>query len=733
MRKYSKKTFFIVVLITAILVFISIFGLNIGDTELKGAAQIRFGIDIRGGVEATYEPKDLGRSPTETELAAARAIIETRMDAENITDREVTVDKTGGKIIVRFPWKSDETDFDPQKAVSELGETALLTFRDPKGNIVLEGTDVAESFATIHPDTAAPIVVLKLTEEGKSKFAEATLRLSVNKEPLSIYMDENEISHPTVDEPITDGNAIISGAGSLAECKDLSDKINSGSLPFSMIVKNCNIISATLGSNALSVMVKAGILALILVCVFMIAYYRLSGFVACIALLLQVVGQLLALSIPQFTLTLPGIAGIILSIGMGVDANVITSERIREELRAGRTISAAIDSGFHRAFSSVFDGNITVIIVGMILIFLGSGSILSFGYTLVCGVIMNFIAGVTASRLMIRSLTAFQFLRKPSMFRVKKTSGDSGRRINFFKKRYIFFAISLLILLLGVFASFINGVQMDIQFKGGSILRYTYAGTIDTEKAEDAVDAAIGKTSLCQLQTNFARNEQILIVNLASNEALTSYEQQAVTEALEEAFPDNALDISETLVVEPFIGKQFLMKGLLAIGLAFALILVYVGIRFRNIGGFSAGVMAIVALIHDSLIVAATFIVFKIPLNDSFIAAILTIIGFSINDTIVIYDRIRENRSIMSKAPIDELVDVSITQSMSRSINTSIAVFVSITIAFIFAQIYDIESIREFALPMMFGTVSGCYSTICIAGPLWTMWKKFRQKAKSRK
>ena len=215
MRRYSKKTFFIVVFFTALLLFISLFGLTIGSTELKGATQIRFGIDIRGGVEATYEPRDLDRMPTETELNAARAIIETRMDAANISDRDVTVDKSGGKIIVRFPWRSDETDFDPQKAVSELGETAMLTFRDPKGNIVLEGTDVAESYATINPSTAAPVVVLKLTEEGKVKFAEATKELAVNREPLSIYMDETEISSPIVDEPITDGNAIITGAGSL--------------------------------------------------------------------------------------------------------------------------------------------------------------------------------------------------------------------------------------------------------------------------------------------------------------------------------------------------------------------------------------------------------------------------------------------------------------------------------------------------------------------------------------
>jgi protein-export SecD/SecF family membrane protein len=417
---HSKTTFFIVLLVTVLLLFIALFGLNIGKAELKGANRMRFGIDIRGGVEATYEPKDLDRMPTVSELEAAKAIIETRMDAENITDRDITIDKSGGKIIVRFPWKSDETDFDPQKAVSELGETARLTFRDPKGNIVLEGTDVENSYVAQNPDTAEYVVALELSDEGAEKFAEATGRLIGEK--ISIYMDENMISDPKVESQITGGSAQITHIGSMQDALSLSNKINSGALPFSMIAKNCNIISATLGSGALSVMVKAGITAFVLVCLFMLVYYRLTGVVACIALMLQVTGQLLALSVPQFTLTLPGIAGVILSIGMGVDANVIVSERIKEELKSGKTINAAIDSGFHRAFSSVFDGNITVIIVGVILIIFGSGSLLSFGYTLVTGVIMNFIAGVTASRLMIRSLSSYRALSKPVYFGVRRTA-----------------------------------------------------------------------------------------------------------------------------------------------------------------------------------------------------------------------------------------------------------------------------------------------------------------------
>ncbi|MEA4895955.1 MAG: SecD/SecF family protein translocase subunit, partial [Oscillospiraceae bacterium] len=235
-----------------------------------------------------------------------------------------------------------------------------------------------------------------------------------------IYMDDNLISDPTVNDQINDGSAIITNQKDLETAKDLAAKINSGSLPFSMIANDANIISPTLGMDALKIMILAGEIAFALVCLFMLLYYRLPGFVACIALLLQVVGQLLALSIPQFTLTLPGIAGVILSIGMGVDANVIVSERIKEELNSGKTLRSSIDSGFHRAFSSVFDGNITVIIVSIVLILLGSGSLLSFGYTLLCGVLMNFVAGVTASRLMIRSLSEFKCFQNPALYGARR-------------------------------------------------------------------------------------------------------------------------------------------------------------------------------------------------------------------------------------------------------------------------------------------------------------------------
>lgn len=418
MKSKSKATFWIVLGVTIALLFLALYGLHLGSLNIKGANEMRFGIDIRGGVAATYTPKDLSRSPTSEELEKAKTIIETRMDAQNISDREITVDNTHGAILVRFPWKSNETNFDPQKAISELGETALLTFKDPDGNVVLEGSDVKKSYASTSQQDGSFVVNLELTTDGAKKFSDATGRL-IGK-PISIYMDNNEISAPTVQTQITDGNAIITNQKSLNEAKTLASKINAGSLPFAMEANDAQIISPTLGHDALEVMVRAGALAFLLVCIFMLLYYRLPGVVACVALTLQVVGQLLALSIPQFTLTLPGIAGVILSIGMGVDANVIVSERIKEELNAGKTLRSAINLGFDRAFSSVFDGNITVIIVSIVLLCLGSGSLLSFGYTLLWGVIMNFVAGVTASRLMISSLSEYAPLQKPALFGARR-------------------------------------------------------------------------------------------------------------------------------------------------------------------------------------------------------------------------------------------------------------------------------------------------------------------------
>ncbi len=412
MKKINRGTFFVVAIVIALILTLTL--CDFGFLNIKNANDMRFGIDIRGGVEAIYAPKDLDRVPTETELASVRAILETRLDYNNILDREITVDNIAGEVLIRFPWKSDEADFDAQKAIEELGETALLTFRDVEENILLEGKNVVKSDVVLDQETSQPVVTLELDSEGSQLFAEATAA-NIGKQ-IAIFMDETLISAPSVQETITGGQAIINGMASLEEAQDLSNKINSGSLPFSIEAKNFSVISPTLGTGSLNVMIYAGILALILIGIFMIVYYRLPGFVACLGLLLQVGGQLLAISLPQITLTLPGIAGIILSIGMGVDTNIIISERIKEEINMGRTLRSAIETGYKRAFSAVFDGNITTLIVAIVLMVFGSGAILSFGYTLLTGIILNFVSGILASKLMVTSLSKYKMFRNTVLY-----------------------------------------------------------------------------------------------------------------------------------------------------------------------------------------------------------------------------------------------------------------------------------------------------------------------------
>jgi preprotein translocase subunit SecD len=415
----TRNTFFVTAGIIAVIAVLCFTGLSVpGVIDLKGVKDIRFGIDIRGGFEAIMAPaSSYTGTVTASDLEAAKNVVELRMDNLNITDREIFID-TQNRIVIRSPWKSGDTANNADEALKELGEMALLTFKDPDGKVVLEGKDVTDAYPAIDPDTRDPIVVLSLNSEGKTKFSDATTRL-VGK-VIAISMDETVISSPTVNEPITGGEAIINGMESIEAAKDLAEKIKAGSLPFALESITSSQISASLGSDALDVVVQAGMLAFILICLFMLFYYRLPGFVAVFALTAQLAGQLLAISVPQFTLTLPGIAAIILSIGMGVDANIIISERIKEEILSGNPLKIALRNGFDRAFSAVLDGNVTVAISAVLLMIFGSGSFMSFGYSLLTGVILNGLCGVTASRLMIGSLSKYDNLQNKWLYGGKK-------------------------------------------------------------------------------------------------------------------------------------------------------------------------------------------------------------------------------------------------------------------------------------------------------------------------
>ena len=449
MRKVGKPVVFVVVAIIIVFTTLAFFGIStsygdITTTYIKGVDDIRWGIDIRGGVDVTFTPPE-GYDATPEEMAAAESIIKVRLVSQNITDYETYVDEAKDRIIVRFPWKEGETDFNPEQAVKELGETALLTFRENQsGPVVIEGKHVKSASAEPSPDGRGSQVKLELTDEGAELFSDATGRLIGQQ--ISSWMDDTMISAPRVDSQIPGGIAYITGGAQgfdVKEAKALADRINGGALPFKLETENFSTISPTLGFGARDAMVTAGVIAFVLVAIFIIIMYRMCGVVASIALVGQVAGMIACLTgffapFPSFTLTLPGIAGIILSIGMGVDANVITSERIKEELRNGKTLDGAIDSGFQRTFSAIFDGNITMVIVAIILMgafgppqsifnsllspifrWFGpsaTGAIYSFGFTLIVGVIFNFIMGVTASRLMLKSVSKFKPFKKPWLY-----------------------------------------------------------------------------------------------------------------------------------------------------------------------------------------------------------------------------------------------------------------------------------------------------------------------------
>ena len=464
--KNKKLHIWIALAVIALFVCISIFGL--GD-DIKGIRDMRFGIDIRGGVEAVFEPDGLKTKPTKEQLELARNVIETRMDAQNILDREVTVDEKAGDIIVRFPWKSDEKDFDPESAIQELGEMAELTFRGPDNTVYVKGSDISRSQIALN-EQKQYVVELEFTSKGAQKFADATEKLVGQN--MGIYMDEELISNPMVNAKITGGKAEITGMASEEEAQSLSDKINSGSLPFSMKTTNYNTISPTLGSKALSAMALAAEIALTLICLFMILWYRLPGVVSCLTLAFQVALQILVISVPQYTITLPGIAGLILSGGMAVDANIIISERISEELKKGNSVKTAVKNGYKRAFSSVLDGNITTAAVAGILMILGSGTMLSFGYTLFTGVIINLLAGVWMSRFMLNSIIRYDLFNKEKWFRRKKEK----KILKFAEAKKYFFLTSIVLIAAGTIWSSVNGMKLDTQFTGGVILRYTYSG-----------------------------------------------------------------------------------------------------------------------------------------------------------------------------------------------------------------------------------------------------------------
>ena len=766
-KKGKSWPLFVVAILIVVFSLTAIFGVSYqyGDTKniyIKGASDIRFGIDIRGGVDVTFMPAgDVDATPEQ--MTAAKTVIEDRLVGLGITDYESYVDSNKDRIIVRFPWKTDESDFNPQTAIDEIGTTAKMVFRKGStatGEEILSGDDVTSANAAYN-ETEGWVVQLKFNSTGAAAFADATTELAANNGTISIWLDDENISTATVNEAITGGEAIIKGNFDQDSASSLANQINSGALPFALSAESYSTISPSLGAKSLEVMVLAGIIAFAFVAVMMIVRYRLPGTIAAISLFGQVAATLAVVSgyltvFPGSTLTLPGIAGIILGIGMGVDANVITAERIKEELAKNKTLPAAVKSGFKMGLTPIIDGNVTIVIVAAILMgafgptdgfwakvfnpiffWFGpstAGTIYSFGFTLLTSVLLNFVFGVWATRVMIRGAVHCKALRSPWLYGGKKDGMAEYKtpHINFIGNRKKFYTFSCALIAVVLVFCAVFGVKMDVEFKGGSMITLSYEGDVDLPSLKSEIGGQLGQSDLTLQTGSDISGNQTLTVTLPGSQTLTTEQLDAMLTEINTAHPENNFEQNEVSNVNATIGKEFLLKSLVALVAACVLILAYVAYRFRKIGGLKAGSTAIVALLHDMFVVFGVFVILRIPLNGNFIAAVLTILGYSINDTVVIYDRIRENSALYSKKQMGlaELVNLSINQSFSRSLMTSITTCLALGVVCVVSVIYRLDSIYTFAFPLLFGMVSGVYSTICIATPLWVDWKSKKKVAK---
>ena len=765
----------VTVLLIAAFVYTAFFGVAVkyGDvtkTYIKGAQDIRFGVDIKGGVNVTFAPSD-GYDATDDQLDAAQLVIENRLVGLNVTDYELYVDYDSDRLILEFPWQSGETDFDPESAIDEIGTTAYLTFREGSsadGELILDGSMVESASAQYGPVSGSSseyYVALKFTDEGAKAFGDATTNLYQSNGTISIWLDDENVSTATVNAAITDGSAIITSSAANPFTQDdvvkMARQINSGSLPFALTVDSYSTISPSLGENSLSAMVLAGLIAFALIVVLMTALYRLPGFLACIALAGQVAATLAFVSgyfpvFESFTLTLPGIAGIILAIGMGVDANVITAERIKEELRSGKSLDGALKSGFARGLTPIIDGNVTIVIVAVVLmgafgpsdgffakvlhfVFFAfgpstAGTIYAFGYTLLTGVLLNFVFGVFATRVMIRGAASIKALRNPWLYGASKGEEPAEKKpVDFVGLRKRFLTISACLMAAILLCAVVFGVRLDTEFTGGAMITLSYKGEFTTSEVQKTASAALGSNDLT-LQTgeNVATGEQTLKISMPGNETVTTEQVETLLDSLNETYPDNAFAQLSLSNVSAAMGTKFLQKSLVAVVFALVLILLYIGVRFKKIGGLTGGMMAVLALLNDLMVVFGTFVLLRTPLDGNFIAAMLTILGYSINDTVVVYDRIRENRALMGKkASFEELVNHSVNQSARRTIITTVTTVMALGVMCVVSKLYGLDSIFTFAFPLMMGMLSGVYTSLCISTSAWVLWSERKSGKKN--
>ncbi len=711
--KKGKGVAILCVVLTCILVLGYYASIILSPSGRGENQNIILGLDLAGGVSITYEIMD--KDATAEEISDTIYKLQKRVEGYST---EATVAKEGSdRITVAIPGVTEANDI-----LEDLGTPGSLEFKDPDGNVVLTGDDVAEAQAGSISDSGMNKVVVNLTftDEAAETFAELTEKHL--GQIISIEYDGEVISTPSVKSKITGGQAYIEGLDSFQEAETLASQIRIGSLSLELEELTSQVVGASLGEEAISTALTAAAIGLALIIVFLIAFYWIAGIATTLGLLIYSTAVVAVIYLFEITLTLPGIAGIILGIGMAVDANVVINARIKEELALGKSTGSAIKSGYQKALSAIIDGNVTTLIAAAVLAVKGSGTVKGFAYTLAIGIVLSMFTALVVTRYSMYAIHAIGFKD------VKYYGAAKERRvIDFISKRRVFFIISIAVIAAGFIAEGVNSAggrgafNYSLEFVGGTSTTVDLGKNYELEQIDSEmvplINEALGSSEV-QVQ-KIADSTQVIF----KTRSLELSEREAFADVFIENYSIEESAISYQNVSET-ISKEMTSDAIWAVVIAVALMLIYIWFRFSD---FSFASSAIIALVHDILVVITCYALLRISVGSTFIAVMLTILGYSINDTIVTFDRIRENmksRPKVTQAELTEIANKSITQTLSRSINTSLTTFVMVLLLYILG----VTSIRDFALPLMVGVISGTYSSICIATELW-FEMKIRQKS----
>lgn len=705
-----KKSTGIISLILTVAVtagLLALAAVGVGENKTGAAKNIPLGLDLAGGVSITYQAK--GDTPSAEEMNDTIYKLQKRVEGYS-TEAQV-YPQGDDRINIEIPGVTDANAI-----LEELGKPGSLSFQDMSGNELLSGTDIKTAEAKTYKDNLNNNdyeVALTLTDEGTEKFAEATAANIGSR--IAIVYDGETISAPTVQTAITNGNAAITNMESYEAAEQLASTIRIGSLKVELEEIQSKVVGAQLGADAIRTSLLAGIIGFALVVIFMIAMYRLPGVAAGIALTSYVGLTLGLLNAFEITLTLPGIAGIILGIGMAVDANVIIFARIREEIGAGKSVKGSIKTGFQKALSAILDGNITTLIAAIILSLKGSGSVKGFAHTLALSIVVSMFTALVITRLVMNAFYALG-IQDAKLYGIQK----ERKTINFLSKKNICFVISAVLILGGLAVMGVNGskgkgaLNYSLEFQGGTSITIPMNEDLSIQEIDETVKPVVsGVIGSNEIQAQKVDGSNDVIVK---TRALDLETREALCQALVEKFgvDENQIAIEN---IGAAISSEMRSDAITAVLLAALFMLLYIWFRFKDIRFATS---AVAALLHDVLVVLAFYAVARLSVGSNFIACMLTIVGYSINATIVIFDRIRENLAVAGrKTDLQELVNRSITQTLSRSVNTSVTTFITVAVLYVLG----VASIREFALPLMVGIVCGAYSSVCITGALWYVMK----------